>query len=162
MNISIKTTTKVITLLIIATAFGFVATSCGDLEEEEEVEPTQEPAREEDSFMEKSSCEAEHTVGSTSCPQNVCSVPVYCGKTETSCSADSAAIDGQQTGLTCTFDNGEMGTALNTTDAKKGVNLNVKFTCAVTQSFERTYLIGFYKNGSKVDQQDFKVKMNLK
>ena len=162
MNISIKTTLKVLTLLILATTFGFVATSCGDLEEDEEVQPTQEPAREADSYTQKSSCEAEHTVGSTSCPQAVCSVPIYCGKTETSCTADSATIKQQFPGLKCTFENGEMWTPLNTTDAKKGVNLNVEFTCAVAQSFERTYQIEFYKNGSKVDEQEFKVKMNVK
>lgn len=162
MNISIKTTSKIILLLVVAIAFGFTANSCLAPPPPDEPASEPEPTREADSYTHKNSCEAEHTVGGTSCPQDVCSVPVYCGKTETSCTADSAVLDGQQSGLKCSFDNGELWTPLNTTDAKKGVNLNVEFTCAVAQSFERTYLIDFYKDGSKVDQQEFKVKMNVK
>ena len=162
MKISTKTTSKLIVLLVIAVAFGFVASSCDGSDNSADPEPTQEPAKREDnSHLEKSACEQEHIVGGSNCPQDVCSVPVYCGRDENSCTADSAAFAGQQPGLECTFGNGQTWTALDS-DPTKGTNLNVKFTCQVAQSFERTYTINFYNQGNKVDEQDFKVKMNVK
>lgn len=159
MKISLTTLFKIFILSVVAVAFGLVATSCGP--PPEEAEPTQTTTREDNSHLEKSSVEAEHEIGVSPCPQPVSTVQVFCGKTENSCSADSAYILTTHAGLKCTFENGERWTSLSN-NPKEGTKLNVEFTCSVAANIEEEFVCNFYKNGSKVDEQKLKVKVNVK
>lgn len=162
MKTPLKIALQIFTLLIIATSFVFIASSCGDPPPDEAVEPTQpEPKRQDNSRLQKSACEEEHVIGVSSCPQSICQIPVYCGKDENSCTADSAIIVAQKPGLTCTFANGETWTKLDS-DPTKGTNLNVEFTCNVPNTIEDNFIIRSFKDGLTVDEEPLKVKVTVK
>lgn len=163
MKNTFKTAVKGSLFLSILGYFVIFAASCGPAPDPTPAE--EEPTPSETGYATDLAIHT-HRIGVDPCPQPVSkSIEVFCFKgTEfKECNADSVVISNAIVGLTAVFSSS--GTNSATWDASSSTpelhEIDLTFTCARAESFVYKYTLVFYKDGVKVDEEDFEVDVTV-
>lgn len=95
---------------------------------------------------------------SMNCPRDFTGVGIYCGKSRSSCTADSVLITNPHPSLDA-FIEGSLNGASLEANADKAKILTVKYNCQVESTFEHTYKVFFFSNGNKIAEENLEVRL---